>query len=279
MSWARCTLTRRGTSPFRTRASASSFRLRSGSLALSFSFSSAGGLPAASIFLVYSCALISSARRRAIALARVPGDLPSSRGPRPFAEGRRHHREGHDGVRVDVAPARLHDHGLAADERARAVAGVDRRDPEAAHPAHEAVGRVVGVDGPQLGLDRGRGLELVLVVRLVHEAREADRAARVDEAGGDDLGGEGAIAGGDGDGGRGPHGLDLPVLHQHHAVLQRGPGHGVDGLAADRDLGGGPRGSQDEERRDQSGHRPSSSSPSVWAKGDWSWLAPYPPVA
>ena len=75
---------------------------------------------------------------------------------------------------------------------------MEGRDAEATHPFHEALARVVGVDGAQFRLDRLRGVELVLILILVEIACQADDTVGIDEPGGDDGGAEDAGISGDG---------------------------------------------------------------------------------
>ena len=95
--------------------------------------------------------------------------------------------------------------------------------------------RVVGVDGSQLGLNRGRFLSLVLIVVLVEVAGEADHGVGVDQARGHHRRLQGPSAGRDGDRFGGAHRGDLAVLDQDHAVGDRLGGDGVDHAGPHRD--------------------------------------------
>ena len=172
----------------------------------------------------------------ATSLARVPGDLPCPAN----ASAPSVHATAATGTSVASStslPTRLDDHRLARDERARRVAGVNRGDAVNADPLDQQLARVVGVDGPQLGLNRGRQLELHLVVRLVERAGEPDHRVRVHEARRGDLRRQRPVAG------RNPHltgapdALDLAVLaDQDHAVRDRRPRHRVHRRRLHRDL-------------------------------------------
>ncbi len=113
------------------------------------------------------------------------------------------------------------------------MAGVDGGDAEGAHIGDERVLRVVGVEGPELGLHGGGLVQHVLILGLVEQAGEADGGMRVDQAGRDDLGVEHAVVGGISLAGGGADVGDLAVAHQNEAVLEGGAGGGVDRGAVD----------------------------------------------
>jgi hypothetical protein len=90
---------------------------------------------------------------------------------------------------------------------------VDGRDAVAAEPADQPLARVIGVNGAQLGLERGRAFELHLVVRLIEVARKTDDRARIYQARRDDPRRDGAVARRHRYGSGGADALDLPVAH------------------------------------------------------------------
>ncbi len=186
--------------------------------------------------------------------------------------GHRHHRGRVEDVTRGEHLAGLHDHRLAADQGARTMAGVNGRDPVVTQPADQELPRVVRVHRPEVGLNRVGLLQLVLVERRVQRTRETDHRVRVDQPRCHHLGIEHPIALRDGHAARRTDPLDRPRLpHQHDAVLDRGPRHGVHGLAPHRDLGLEPAGVRQhhagrtdqrarEAPRRQPAHRPSPSS-------------------
>ena len=161
------------------------------------------------------------------------------------------------------------------------MAGMDRRDAEAAKPADEKLARVVRVDRAQLGLDRRRFLELVLVVRLIQIAREADDRVRVDEPGRYNFCLQPAPARRDRCLVFGTDALDFSVLDEDHAVSNRLPGHGVDDLSFDREIlrECGERESCDDESKQGGLHRQFAPSATISEYMPRSFPAPRPPTA
>jgi hypothetical protein len=127
------------------------------------------------------------------------------------------------------------------------MACVERGDAETAKPVDERVPRIVAVDGAEVRLDGGGAFELILVMRLVEDAGEADDGMGVDKARGDDVGVDSVVAVRDSEGTGGAHGFDAAVLDEDDSVEDRVAGHGVDGVTADGELGGGWR-YQEQER-------------------------------
>ena len=271
MSRARCAVTSRGSSRFSTRASISSLRLRAGRLSAS----------AASIFFAYSCAATSSPRSMATILARLPGDLPSA----PRAESPR------------VAATMAAGDTVAASTVAPRVFTImvwplmsapgpcpvcmvvtpKRRTHSTSRSSgsYPSTARSSGCTG-------ARALDLVLIVGLVQVPAEADHGVRVHEARDHDLRRQHAHPRWHRDLGGGADALDLAVADDHHAVLDRRPGHGVDGLAAHGDVAGGHGhggGHQAEEKR---AHQYPISRPSASIRSVSPWPsrpAPSPPTA
>lgn len=196
-------------------------------------------------------------------------------GGSPGAERGRSHGGGVEEGLLQVRRVGLDDHGLAGDERAGSVAGVDGGDAEAADVINQRVAAVVGVDGAQLRLERGGFFQLLLVVRLVEDAGEADHGVGVDESGRNNFGLEDARAGGDFHGGGRADGLNLAVFDQHHAVADGLAGHGVNGLALHGEVfgegGRGEEADQGDEVRSENFHRASSEVPKQqrWAARGW----------
>ena len=177
-------------------------------------------------------------RHRLAAGARRFGFGIAAVRPGVVAERDRDHRGGPDHGLFDGVADGLHHHGLARHERPRRVAGVDRRDAEATEPLDEPLPRIVGVDRPQLWLDRLALVDLVLILLLVEIARQPDGGVGVDEPRRHDLAPQHGRTGRD----RGLPGLrdlaDLAIDDDHDAVFDGRPGHGVDGVAIHRDSGG-----------------------------------------
>ena len=129
------------------------------------------------------------------------------------------------------------------------MARVQGRDPVRADPLDQGLVRVVGVDRPQVGLERRGPFELVLVAHradvAVQGAGQADDRAGVDESGRDDGGFEDVHAVRDVRLGRGTDPFDPAVgAGDDHGVLDRCAGHGVQRSGPDRDLGRGRDGDQ-----------------------------------
>ena len=123
---------------------------------------------------------------------------------------------------------------------------VERRDAVGADPLDQPLGGVVGVDGAQLGLDRGRRVQLILIADLpdvaVQGARETDHGVRIDQAGSDDGRFQHLDAVGDGRLVRGTDPFDRAVVGGNHdGVLERFPGHGVEDVRPHDHLRGGRR--------------------------------------
>ena len=55
--------------------------------------------------------------------------------------------------------------------------------PKPPHPFHQTLLPVVSINGPQFGLHRFGGVEMVLIVLMVELTRQANRRPRVDESG------------------------------------------------------------------------------------------------
>ncbi len=107
---------------------------------------------------------------------------------------------------------RLDDHRLTGHERARRVAGMQRGHTQLAHPLHERVAAVEGVESAQFRLKRRRGFQLLLVAaRPVEQAGQADRAARVDQPGERDIGFDDTPAVGNRNVGGGTDALDFAI--------------------------------------------------------------------
>ena len=141
---------------------------------------------------------------------------------------------------------------------------LDRRHAEAADPVHEGLARVVGIEGPQLWLDRRRILVLLLVPLLsVVVPGHADDRAGVHEPGGHHRGAEDLEAGGDLHDVRGTDLGDLTVTDEHDTVLQRRPRHRVDDVASDGHLGR-REGSEEREGAEGEGEESSHQSWSPW---------------
>ena len=61
------------------------------------------------------------------------------------------------------------------------MASMERSYAKLAHPLHQPVVRIVGVDGAQLRLYRCAVIQLILIVWLVEIARQADGRMRIDQ--------------------------------------------------------------------------------------------------
>ena len=157
-----------------------------------------------------------------------------SRGTR--SQGGGGHGGGVDQGLLQVRGVRLDDHRLAGDQRAGPVPCVNGGDSEAADVIDERVAAIVGVDGAKLGLERRGFLQLLLIMRLVQDARKADDGVGVDKSGSDHLGFENARAGGDYDRGRIADGLNLAVFDQHDTVTNGLACHRVNGFALNGDV-------------------------------------------
>ena len=143
------------------------------------------------------------------------------------------HRHRQDHRLIDRAAHGLRDHCLAGDERAGRVARVDRCDPEAADPLDQPLPRIVGVDGPELGLNRLSLVELVLILFLIEKSGEADDGVGIDEPWRNHAALQHAGSGGDGDVEGGANERDFAVRDQHDALFDRRPGHRVHRVAED----------------------------------------------
>ncbi|PWG74743.1 hypothetical protein DF186_16295, partial [Enterococcus hirae] len=82
-------------------------------------------------------------------------------------------------------------------------------------PGHQALAGIVGVDRPQLGLERGGAFQLVLVVVLIEGAGEPDHGAPVHQAGRHHRRLQDLDAGRNGNPVGGPDGADAAVLDDH----------------------------------------------------------------
>ena len=203
------------------------------------------------------------------ALLRVIGGLDQFRAQHRHGLGHRARRlvlqtarperRGEHRVRLDQRPVQragegFHNHRLSADERAGTVSRVHRRDAEAPHPVHEWIVRIEGIDRAQLRLHRRGLLHLLLIVRLVQQARQSHHRVRINQPRRHHLGDEHAIVVRDFRRRGLADGLNLPVLHQHHAVAQRFARHGVNQLAANRQRFGCLRGPGQECQQDEQGN-------------------------
>ena len=148
------------------------------------------------------------------------------------------HRGRVDHILVGAAPKRFDDHGLAGRQRIGRVTGIDRGDTQGAHPRDERVLRVVGVDRPELGLERRGFLQLILVVGLVENARETDRRVGVDQTGRDHGGGDRPITGGNLRRGGGTDSFDLAVAEEYDGIFQRRARNRIHRAAGDGDVFG-----------------------------------------
>ena len=66
--------------------------------------------------------------------------------------------------------------------------GVHGGDAVTAHPLHQPLLRIVGVDGAKIRLQRGRTLDLLLIVSLIEVTRQPHDCVCIDQTGRDDLG-------------------------------------------------------------------------------------------
>ena len=97
------------------------------------------------------------------------------------------------------------------------------------------------VERSQLGLDRIRSFELILIGVLVVLAGETDDAVRIDEPGRHHSGLANLVPVGDADAIGRTDGGDLAVRHDDDPVLDRVARHGVDDFPPDGDLRVGGR--------------------------------------
>jgi hypothetical protein len=216
-------------------------------------------------------------------------------GPGRVAERGGYHRHRAEHGRIGRRAGELHRHGLACHERPRGMARVDRGDTEATEPLDEPLLRVVGVDGPQFRLDRLDGVELVLVLRLIEIAGQADHAVRIHEARGDDGPAQFPRILRDRRRGGGADGANFPPVDHDHAVRDWCAGHGVHDVAVHHERLAAaaqtlPRDARADDSRSETAvtrdtmpgaHRiaPTVVGPLQHDSARWSRLAPNPPTA
>src|SRR5690625_1301063 len=117
------------------------------------------------------------------------------------------------------------------------MSSVQCRHPMVSDPLDQPLSRIVRIEGPELGLDRIRSLELVLIVCLVQVSCQSDDGMRIYQPWCHDPRGHRPVPIGYPDLARRPDPLDLSISpDQDHTIADRCTRHRIDGLTPYRDL-------------------------------------------
>src|SRR5690625_3818454 len=115
------------------------------------------------------------------------------------------------------------------------MSSVQCRHPMVSDPLDQPLSRIVRIEGPELGLDRIRSLELVLIVCLVQVSCQSDDGMRIYQPWCHDPRGHRPVPIGYPDLARRPDPLDLSISPAHdHTIADPCTRHRIDGLTPSR---------------------------------------------